>query len=143
MGSWNSAMAPTRKIITDKTAAKIGRSIKKRANFMAAPWKFCRGSAPAGALLVTFSFHGSRGGQHRVTIEAGIHGDQLRLHDRARMHTLHAVHDHGFAGLQAFLHDAQTVVEPADLHAAIRDLVVLVDHVDELLALVGADGAIV
>ena len=34
IGSCHMAIAPTRKMTIDSTAAKIGRSMKKRANFM-------------------------------------------------------------------------------------------------------------
>jgi hypothetical protein len=37
MGSWKTDTAPARKIRTEMTPAKIGRSMKKRERFMVAP----------------------------------------------------------------------------------------------------------
>ena len=54
--------------------------------------------------------------QQRLGVLARIHRDALRRDDRAGMHALQAVHDDVLAGLQAFLHDAQAVGQPADLH---------------------------
>src|SRR5690606_18035462 len=96
MGSRHMAMAPIRKMMIDSTAAKIGRSMKKRANFIkipletgakrpqhhgAAPWRTgqwrstigfeARPHRPGGRAGWLLSH--IRGGQHRALGQASIH----------------------------------------------------------------------
>src|SRR5580704_8108464 len=49
IGSWNTDTAPARKIRTEMTPAKIGRSIKKRERFMGAPQQ-CLEQVTCGAI---------------------------------------------------------------------------------------------
>src|ERR1700745_2504834 len=59
IGSWNTDTAPARKIRTEMTPAKIGRSIKKRERFMGAPQQCLggdlRGYLAASKLLSSFA----------------------------------------------------------------------------------------
>src|SRR4030095_12510580 len=122
IGSCHTAMAPIRKMMIDSTAAKIGRSMKKRANRM----------------LLASSHRELRLGEL-----AGIHRDALGRDDDTWTDALQTVDDDVLARLQALLHDAQAVREPADFHRPIRDLVLGVDDVNELLALIGTDCTVI
>src|SRR5512138_2020497 len=80
IGSCHTARAPIRKMMIDSTAAKIGRSMKKRANFMTRSLLRCHRELRLGEL-------------------ARIHRDTFRRHDDARTHALHAVDHYRLAGL--------------------------------------------
>src|SRR6478736_8727539 len=95
IGSTRSAMRPPSSTSTERTPAKIGRSMKKRERFMAF-------SVRCGA---------GRGGR-------GLFGRGREEH--ARTHALHAIHDDELVGLEARGHDALAVNGGAK-----RDLAVL------------------
>src|SRR5579883_3628924 len=70
------------------------------------------------------------------------HRHELRLHGDARPHLLEAVDDYPFARLHAFGDLPQAVVERSQADGARHHLVVLAHDVDDLLALVGVEGAV-
>ena len=70
------------------------------------------------------------------------HVHELRLDGDARPHLLQAVDDHPLARLQAVGDLPQAVVERPQPDGAGDHLVLLVDDVEDLLALVGVDGAV-
>ncbi len=72
----------------------------------------------------------------------GRHVYQLRLHGDARAHLLQAVDDHPLARLHAVRGLPQAVVERSQPYGAGDHLVLLVHDVDDLLPLVGIDGAV-
>src|SRR5690349_22559554 len=97
IGSVSIAMRPAMKITIESTAAKIGRSMKKRDRRM------------------VLALRDGRVG--RV-----LHGHHLGRHLDARPHPHQAVHDDLLAGLEPRAHDPKTVVrEAAELHGAIRE----------------------
>src|SRR5262249_5655043 len=70
------------------------------------------------------------------------HVHEVRLHGDARPHLLQAVDDDPLARCQAVGDLAQTVMERSEPNGARDDLVFLVDNVEDLLALIGVEGAI-
>src|SRR5262245_36859373 len=75
---------------------------------------------------------------------SGRHHLHLLRYDRgARTDALQAAHDDVLAGLEARGDDAQPFDGGAERHLAVERLVFGPDDEDELLALIGADGALV
>ena len=72
---------------------------------------------------------------------AAVHGNGLRRDFVAWLNALKAVDDDAIAGIEAARDDAKIVRHRAELDLAIGGLVVVADDHDELLVLVGADGA--
>ena len=95
IGSLKIDSRPATKMMIDRTAAKIGRSMKNREKFMVVPCYF---------LAVS-------GGDFQVgrRLVGAIHRHQLRRDRRARMHALQAVDDDFLARLEALAHHAQAV----------------------------------
>src|SRR5207244_3659298 len=105
IGSSGSAIRPAVKMMIDSTAAKIGRSTKKRERFMAGS------RCSRGPLRRAADRGGLQAGRSRL-----LHGDDLRLHLHAgEEHFLHAVDDHAIARLQAIGDDHETVTGAAEL----------------------------
>src|SRR5215468_4615837 len=96
IGSWKMDSSPTRKMKSEVTVAKRGRSMKKREMSIAA----------------ASGFGGRRGAEHRRA--AFIDLDRLRCHRRTGEGAQQAFHDHELAGLHA-LHHAHAVDERARL----------------------------
>src|SRR5215831_11428507 len=136
MGRRPAAMRPSRTMTIEMTHARTGRSMKKRAS-MTGLLSGLRGSRGGTSGLQSLRQCGwaTRGGRDR-------HVDQLRLHGEARPHLLQAVDDHSLARLQAVGDLAQAVMERSEANGAGDDLVLLVDDVEDLLALVGVEGAV-
>src|SRR5262249_20468727 len=134
MGRRPAAMPPSSTMTIEMTHARTGRSMKKRASMTVL--LFCgRGSGPGCGLRKARRSVGAPG-------FGGRHVDQLRLHGEARPHLLQAVDDHPLARLQAVGDLAQAVMECSEANGAGDDLVLLVDDVEDLLALVGVEGTI-
>src|SRR6185437_2574381 len=76
-------------------------------------------------------------------IQPVAHRHLLRIHLDPGAHALQAVHHHQVVRLQATVDHAQAVEQGAGVHLAVLHLVFLVDHIDELVAQIGADGAVV
>src|SRR5687768_126019 len=127
IGSARSAIRPASSISSDSTPAKIGRSMKNLDRFT----KRLR------------SRHGGAVAPGLLDLGLGVHRDRLRRQQRARPYPVQAVDDDALAGLQAAGHDAQPVDRRAQRDLAPDRLVVVADHDDEALALVGADRALV
>src|SRR5690349_6965348 len=118
IGSVSIAMRPAMKITIDSTAAKIGRSMKKRDRRM------------------VLTLRDGRVG--RV-----LHGHHLGRNLDARAHPHEAVHDDLLAGLEPRAHDPETVVrEPTELDRAVRETVTLGQHQHELAILIGPDSRV-
>src|SRR5262245_17192051 len=115
-GSSNHATMPRMIVTIESTAAKIGRSMKKRASTSA---------APGGG--------GGRGG--RV---GRLDGHVLRRDRDARPHALHARDDHAVVGRQPRAHDAQALVQRPDRDGAALRAPVRAHDPHEALALVRA-----
>src|SRR5688572_5726253 len=119
IGSLNSAMAPAATIISDRTAAKIGRSMKNLETFMTTSIRGVAWFGPAVRTRV----------RHRGDLHPGA--DPLQ-----------PVDDDALARLEAAAHDAQAVDDRTERHRPVFDLPLRRDDVDELLAQVGADRAV-
>src|SRR5262245_12697085 len=107
MGNRHSESAPTMKIISDSTPAKIGRLMKKWENFMA------RSVGGGGGGVVGRLLRGLEWGR-----AAGDFG--LRGHGHAGADALQTVDDDLLAGLEAGAHDAFALHQRAQFHRAIR-----------------------
>src|ERR1700743_150016 len=116
IGNWVMAIRPARKMTTEITPAKIGRSIKNFDRFTSAPLPRWR----------------------RPLI--GRRLDRLRRDRRARRQFLQSVQDHAVAGFDAGHHHALAVDGRAQCDFAIFRLVIRADDKDKALALVVADG---
>src|SRR6185503_131874 len=114
MGRARSATRPARKMRSEITPAKIGRSMKKR-----------RGSSGAP---------GPRGGD--------LHRLRLRRHQHAGAHALEPLDHDPLARREALRHDAQALRLGAQAHLAPGHLVVGAHHHHEALALVRPDRAL-
>src|SRR5262249_47489592 len=113
---------PSRTMTIEITHARTGRSMKKRAS-------------TASLLSRFFGFPG-------VGREGDRHVHELRLDRDARPHLLQAVDDHPLARLHAVGDLPQAVMERSEANRAGDHLVVLVDDVEDLLALVSVEGTI-
>src|SRR5262249_20699096 len=71
------------------------------------------------------------------------HGYELRIDQRTWTDTLQSVHHDALASGKTIRHHAQAIDEHAQRHLAIGSLVVVADHHDVFLVLVGADRALV
>src|SRR5262245_11817336 len=113
--------SPRTTMMIERTEAKMGRSTKKRVSM-------------GGLLSGGSGFRGLAGGDlgHR-------HGLVVRGDARPRPHRLAALDDDPFAGVQPLLDHAQAVVLLPQGHLASLHLVLVVDDVNDLLALVGLD----
>src|SRR5262245_9681594 len=134
IGICRSASRPATKMSTDSTPAKIGRSMKKREIFISRPRRRCG---------VAGSARGDVACRRRLRVIAAGHRHELRIDQRTRADALQSVHHDALAGSEAIRHQAQAVDEHAERHLAVGGLVVVADHHDVLLALVGADRALV
>src|SRR5581483_8746233 len=108
------------------TQAKIGRSMKNRAN-MPGPlllWGRGRGFQ-----------HGSRAWQKRP-LRGSWHGHKRGIHRGALLHALETLGDDTFPRLEAFGDDLEPVLLRAQLDVVADDLVVLVDDVKVLQVLI-------
>src|SRR6476469_5243617 len=126
IGSLKMASKPATKMMIDRTAAKIGRSMKNLEKFMC---------LLLGLRLARCDFHVGR----FFTI---FHGDDFRRHRRAGLHPLQTVDHDLLARLDPVAHHAQAIDRRAQLDGAVFGLAVGRDHVDELAVLVGADRAV-
>src|SRR5262249_2452469 len=122
MGKRAAAMAPSRTMTIEITHARTGRSMKKRAS-------------TAGLLSGFFGFAG-------VGHKGDRHVHELRLDRDARPHLLQAFDNHALAQVQALRDLPQAVVERPQLDGAGAYLVVLLDDVQDLLALAGIEDAL-
>src|SRR6266498_208614 len=111
MGNWNTAINPTSTMTIERTAAKIGRRMKKWEKFMAIP-----PSVGHGSLRRTFP--------------------QFRLHHDSRTHAQQSFNDDLFTWLQPLLNHAQAVDHWADLYRAKLNLLLCVDYIDKFLRLI-------
>src|SRR5258705_6808447 len=120
-GRRTSARLPAARISSEMTTAKIGRSMKNCASFIA--------SLPAFA---------------RVALRRGrlFHGDGHRIDLHARPHTLQAADDDPVAGAEAGAHDPQPVDDGPERHAAVDNRPLRRDEIHEALVQIGADRAI-
>src|SRR6185503_20613458 len=119
-GRRNCAMTPMIRMISDRTEAKIGRSMKK--------WeKRMRKDPDERGLL--------RAGRDLARLRVDLGG---RPHHRVG----EAVEHDAIVGLQALAHDAQAFVEWSQGHRAALDDIVLVDHEHDLARLVRHDGGV-
>src|SRR5262245_45557229 len=128
IGITRMARRPARKISTDSTPAKIGRSIKNLDRFIL----FSEGRLSRSAI-----------GGVGLRLRPRIHRDLLRCDQRARPYALQSVDDDVLAWLQPGPDDPHAVDERPECHLAILGLVVGADDQHELLVLVGADRALI
>src|ERR1700760_1360772 len=97
IGRPRTAIRPPRKISSDNTPAKIGRSMKNLEKFTRCS-RECVGWLGPGegeARAVVFSCRGSVG----LAVVGGLHRDHLRRDQRARANALQSVDDHALARL--------------------------------------------
>src|SRR5207249_3025347 len=120
----------------ESTAAKMGRSMKKRENtFYSSQTKSAR--SKRRSLLLNLV---------RVCLSAGLlvylrndrHLDNFRIYFHLRSDALQSADDDLFVRLHVRANDAQSIVQASHLHASIFDFVLVIDYVEELLSLVGA-----
>src|SRR5271169_4133480 len=111
---------PARKMATEMTPAKIGRSMK---NFD----RYIFGNSARAADLRLIACSSAIG---------------LRRHGRARSEPLQVIEDHAVACFDARENNAIAIDLRAKLYGAIFGLVAIADHEYEALALVAADGAL-
>src|SRR5262245_8635156 len=81
--------------------------------------------------------------RRRLCVIAAGHGYDLRIDQRARAHALQPIHHDALAGIQAVRDHAQAIDEHAERHLAVGGLVVVTDHHDVFLVLIGADRTLV
>src|SRR5882724_257545 len=136
IGRRPAAMPPSRTMTIEMTHARTGRSMKKRANMTGLLSGFIelRGGTSGFQGLRRFGWAAS-GGRDR-------HVHELRLDGDARSDLLQTVHDHPLARPQAVFDRPQAVVQRPHADGTGGHLVLLVDDVEDLLALVGVDGAL-
>src|SRR5262245_48703267 len=143
------ASRPDRKISTDSTPAKIGRSMTNLDRFMAlevsappdlTPWHHPRSHHGVGPAA---SDTGSALHCLRLRLRSTSHGDDLRRQHRARPHPLQAVDDDPLALGKPAPDDAQPVGDGTEGDLAVGGLALVVHDQDELPALVGTDGALI
>src|SRR5437879_4263616 len=130
MGNVQTAIPPASVMTIDSTAAKIGRSMKKRENTAAlrrSATLIRAGSVSDGLFLPS------------LTLRALISAAHLRLDFHVAPHLLQAADDDALVRLEALLNDPQVIVQRADADVAHVHLVVGRDDVDELLPLVGRE----
>src|SRR5258705_6796511 len=109
IGRMRIAMRPPKKISSDRTPAKIGRSIKNLERFIGSgSWRSVIGEDLAVCRLV-----------------ACFHHDRLRIDERARTNPLQAVHDDAIAGGESRGHDTQPVPLVAERDFAVHGFVVV------------------
>src|SRR3954463_7877994 len=123
IASGPAAMPPSRTMTIEMTHARTGRSMKKRAS---------TAGLPSGR-------PGPRGVRHRGR-DGHVH--EVRLDRGARPHLLQAVDDHPLARLQAVGDLPHAVVERPQPDGAVDHRILRVDDVEDLLALVGVEGAL-
>src|SRR5207247_1489499 len=112
MVNWNKAIPPTSTMTMERTAAKIGRRMKKWEKFMR------RETAMSiGGSVLCFS-------------------KRFCVHDEARPHAHQPFNDDQVARLQTGTHDPQAVNHRAGLHRAEFDLLFGIDDIDKLLGLI-------
>src|SRR5262245_32466323 len=134
IGRENSAMPPTSVITTLSTVAKIGRSMKKRDSMADGPSLLAVG----GRALVR---HGGHGCRRRLAQRR--HGDGLRLDLQVGANLRQSADEHRVVGVQALKNHPQAVLlKRPGRDPAVLDLVLGIDHVDELEPLVRADGPV-
>ncbi len=124
MGSVTIEIRPAMKTTIESTAAKIGRSMKKRDSRMGLTLRRCGGRRIP------------RVGRVR---DHGRHG---RRDLDARPDPHETVDDDLVARLDAGSHDSEAIRERADLDRAIHQTVALAEQEDELPVLVRADGSV-
>src|SRR5215510_4856849 len=112
---------PTITKTIETTAAKIGRSMKKCEMRIALP-----------ARSVGLGLRAARRGRHRLIV--GRHLLSLT-------HAHQAVDDDAIVGRQAVLDHAQLVDDRTERHEALLGDIILVDYIDKLAHLLGADGS--
>src|SRR5690606_13282340 len=146
-GSSGIAIRPAAKITIDSTAAKIGRSMKKREKSMAGPCVRSGGrmrkprrradgavaEAMAAGPRAGAAAVGSAGGHGRAGRRGRVHGHRLRHHRHAREeHLLQAAHDHPVARGQPGSDHAQAADIAAQHHVAAQRGIAVAQHVDVL-----------
>src|SRR6185295_3947817 len=94
-----------------------------------------------GGWVKDASARGDISRRRRLCVITAGHRDELRRKQRAWAHTLQTVHHDPLAGSEAIRHPAQAIDEYAECHFAVGSLVVVADHHDVLLVLIGADRA--
>src|SRR6266853_2872421 len=94
IGNWNTAIPPTSTMTMERTAAKIGRRMKKWEKFM---------PSETGGSILCFS-------------------ERFCIHQDARTHAHQPFNDDLFARFQAGIHDPQSVDDRASLHRTELDL---------------------
>ena len=121
IGSSGIATRPATTMMIEITDAKIGRSMKKEEMFMSAQATSAVAASGIGAAPI-------------------VHHLRRDLH--ARAHALQSADHDDVARLQTLAHDAQSVDAAPELDGPVFELVVGAEHEHELLALIGADRAI-
>src|SRR4051812_23418572 len=106
-------MAPMMVMTSDTTAAKIGRSMKKRLILMRLAVLAGGAWAPASFLRLHDRLGSQRVGQGRRLV--------LGCNLAARARALQAAHDHPVLGRYAFAHHAHALVEGTQLDVAPLD----------------------
>src|SRR5579863_2374175 len=129
MGSLKSASPPMTRMTIDSTEAKIGRSMKKWANFMKIGSDGRRGASDSWTGR-EFPGWGDRGRRAcRRHLGSGSDGHQ-------------AVDHHPLLRFEALANDPQPFGKRTQLHGAVFQSVLIVDHQHKFLSLIRADGLI-
>src|SRR5262249_58092881 len=115
-------------VTMEMTAAKIGRSMKKREMFI---------DSLVDSLGVEWSGRRARSGLRRSR-----DGLLLGLDDDVGPRPLDALHDDAVVGRETLAYDPQAVVHRTAGDLPVADLVVAVHHPDELLGLVALHGIV-
>src|SRR6266446_2698500 len=128
MGRVHTAIPPARVITMDSTAAKIGRSMKKRENMIVSgPWSVVSGRSQKIVPLLTLDLR-------LLTGRCGeVFRGRLGLDLDAGADALLAADDDPFPRLQAAVDHASAVLERADLDLAVNHFLLVVDDEHELL----------
>ena len=133
IGSMNTATPPTRMMTSDSTQAKIGRSMKKRANTTGV---LSHLSIGLGRLTcVDRSTPRRRRFKTGVGTIAGDESggtgiDKLRLHNNPRPHALQTIDDHPLTRLQTVRYDLEPFLLLSHGDLATDNLVLVVDDED-------------
>src|SRR5215813_966223 len=115
IGICRSARRPATKISTDRTPAKIGRSMKNLDTFMSRP--------PCSSLRLGGCSSARDGAGHYARLFLGAaHRHHLGCEQRPGADALQTVHDDALARGEAVSHPAQPVDEHAERHFAVRRL---------------------
>src|SRR5262249_15114293 len=124
-GSAVRPISPAARMMTDRTTANTGRSMKKREKRTRNLFRI--------VLLLSATRLRRRGGEH---------GARLCSHLHSRSNAEQSVDHDLLAGCEAALHDTEAIHHAPHLHGTVFERAVCLEHEDELAILIGADGLV-